>query len=209
MRRDVQLLYEVGTLRHLPRAWQQFGGVDFANVAEHSFRVAWIALILAREEGADVGRAVQMALIHDLEESRTGDRNYVSRRYSSTNEIDAVSHSVRGTSVREHVLELFQEYEERQTLTSRIVKDADNLDCDLELAERSACGYRLSEVLRRTRRAVYEQLHTETARRIFRTIEHLDPNSWHVLGPNRMNAGDWSQHKKPIQMHLFSYPDDD
>jgi putative hydrolases of HD superfamily len=77
--RDIDLLFEVGTMRHLARAWRQFGGAPFANVAEHSYRVLWIALLLARAEGADVGRVLKMALIHDLPETRTGDFNYVQR----------------------------------------------------------------------------------------------------------------------------------
>ena len=33
---DIDLIYEAGTLRHIDRAWRQFGGLPFANVAEHS-----------------------------------------------------------------------------------------------------------------------------------------------------------------------------
>ena len=66
--RDIDLLFEVGSLRHVDRTWRQFGGVPYANVAEHTLRVAFVAWSLAALEGADPGRVVQMAMIHDLPE---------------------------------------------------------------------------------------------------------------------------------------------
>jgi len=47
MKRDVEFLFEVGTLRLIDRTWRQFGGANFANVAEHTFRVMWIAALIA------------------------------------------------------------------------------------------------------------------------------------------------------------------
>ena len=52
--RDVEFLFEVGCLRHVPRTWKQFLGVDFHNLAEHHFRVMWLSLILANKENADI-----------------------------------------------------------------------------------------------------------------------------------------------------------
>jgi hypothetical protein len=48
-------------------------------------RVAWIALLLARYEGVgDPGVIVQMALVHDIAETRTSDFSYVQWLYPGT-----------------------------------------------------------------------------------------------------------------------------
>ena len=200
--RDIELLYEIGTLRHIARTWHQFGGVDFANVTEHCFRVAWLSMMLAQLEGADVGKVVQMALIHDIGETRTGDVNYMSRMYTARNEQDAMHHSVAGTCIENLVRGLWDEYEARKTLEAKIVKDADSLDCDLDLAEKRESAPMLFEALKPTRAAVYEQLHTESARRLFEAIKSSDPHSWHISGRNRLTAGDWQRFLPPLQREL-------
>src|SRR2546422_11260389 len=100
--RNVAFLFEMGTLRHVARTWRQFGGLDFANVAEHSFRVAWIAMALAAEENADIGRVAQLALLHDLPESRTGDVNYVQRMHTVRNEDSALADTLEETSIEQN-----------------------------------------------------------------------------------------------------------
>ena len=49
-KRDLELLYEMGCLRFINRAWSQFLGSKFANLAEHHFRVIWLSKILAKIE---------------------------------------------------------------------------------------------------------------------------------------------------------------
>lgn len=189
--RAVDLLFEVGTMRHISRSWSQFGGLQFANVAEHSYRVVWIALVLARDEGADIAKTLQMAMIHDLPETRTGDGNYVNREYVAYNEVGAVKDSLAGTPLESELLPLWREYKDRETLEARIVKDADTLDCDLELRELKSRGSDLPEVLQDTRMRAFEQLHTATARRLFREIEGASCHDWHKKSKNRLNNGDW------------------
>lgn len=200
--RDIELLFEIGSLRHIARTWHQFGGVMFSNVSEHCFRVAWLAMIIAQNEGADLGRVVLMALVHDMAETRTGDVNYISRMYVAQNDHDAVRHATAGTSLEAEIRHLWDEFEARETLESKIVKDADSLDCDLELAEKKEFAPGLIETLRPTREAVSEKLFTETARCIFRSIGTVNPHSWHITGRNRLTEGDWRRTLPPIQREL-------
>jgi putative hydrolase of HD superfamily len=192
LRRDTELLYELGTLRQVARAWVQFGNDQrLANVAEHSLRVIWLALTLAKHEAADAARVVQLALIHDLAETRTGDVNYVTRMYVDRDETQAMQDAVRGTSVERDVMDLWQEYQAQLTLESQIVKDADNLDCDFELMECASRGPNFKTTLHETRQRVRTQLRTETARRMFEQIYDTDPHDWHRGTKNRLTAGDW------------------
>lgn len=190
--RDVSFLYEVGTLRHLARTWRQFGGLDMSNVAEHSFRVAWIAFVLALQEEADAGRCIELALLHDLPETRTGDVNYIHRLHTVRNEDSALNDSLQGTSVEQRLRLVWQEWSQRTTLEARVVADADNLDCDFELREQEDRGSHLPRKLAATRDAVRARLHTESARRMFDEVRESDPHQWHMATRNRLTAGDWA-----------------
>jgi putative hydrolase of HD superfamily len=190
--RDVAFLYEVGSLRHVQRTWRQFGGVPYANVAEHTVRVAWIAMLIAVREGGDVARVAQLALLHDLPEVRTGDVNYLSRLYTERHETLAMADMSRDTSLEDHVAGLWRELADGATLEARITKDADALDCDLELMESDAVGTSLRRALEPTREQVAARLHTRTARLLFDQIYAADPHEWHLTARNRFTAGDWA-----------------
>lgn len=190
---DIDFLYEVGTLRHIDRAWRQFGGLPFANVAEHSYRTTIIAMLIAVREGARVDRVVQMALIHDLPESRIGDANYVQKMYRVEEVAGAMREIAEGTTLGEYIEALHEEMKRGDTLEARIVKDADNLDCDFELREMRDAGAGIAAALQPTRDVVAETLHTETARAIFEGLRSRSSHDWHLKARNRMNSGDWSK----------------
>ena len=192
MKRDVDFLYEIGCFRFIDRAWKQFFRGTLANNAEHTFRVAWIALILSRhEETADREKILKMALLHDLSESRTGDTHYISRLYTKQDVHQACVDIFHDTSLAEEMLVLQQEYEKRECLESKIVKDADTLDVDMEIAEQAALGQKLTETWTEQRRqGVYPKFYTPAAKKLFDAIYATDPSHWHLTARNRFTAGD-------------------
>jgi putative hydrolase of HD superfamily len=188
MRRDIELLYEVGSLRFLDRNWKRFLNADFSSVAEHTLRVAWIALVIAKEEGADAGKVLELALIHDLPESRTNDLDYLSSEYSTRQETEALTDISAGTVLEEDLRELWQEWKARESPESKIVKDADNLDVDMELQEQQARGMAVGTIWREQReRVFFPKLYTETARRLWKEIRESNPHDWHLNARNRFN----------------------
>ncbi len=71
--RDVEFFYEIGQLRLINRMWRRFFQSETSNVAEHTLRVIWIALAIAKKENVrDEEKIMKMALVHDIAESRTG-----------------------------------------------------------------------------------------------------------------------------------------
>jgi putative hydrolase of HD superfamily len=178
--RDVELLYELGTLRFMDRAWVQFGGPNVANVAEHAFRVAWIAQILAIREGADVGRVLQMALVHDLGKTRAGDAHWLNRSYVKRDEGKAIAAATGATTMADSGPPLWAEFKAGETLEAQIVKDADNLDVDLEFCERRE-DWPFARTNGDIRQAVYERkLQTKTAKQLWRAVQGSDPAHWYV-----------------------------
>lgn len=193
-KRDIEFLFEMGTLRFIKRAWVQFLTPDFANLAEHHYRVMWIALLIAKHEGVeDIGKVLQMALVHDIAESRAGDVHYVSRLYTERNEALGITDMLNDTAAQD-MEKIWHEYEKRGSIEAKIVKDADNLEVDLELREQAALGNTISKALKGNRARVREaKLYTDTAKQIWDGIQNADPHDWHTLGRNRLNAGDWKK----------------
>lgn len=193
--RDLEFIYEIGALRHIKRTWVHFGNPDFQNLAEHHLRVAWIALILAKmEKVKDTGKVLKLAILHDIAESRTGDADYLSRQYIKRDEELGIKDILSSTILEEEFLALFKEYEERKTPESKIVKDADVLDVDLELKEQEAKGSTLRKVWLKNRdNYALLQLSTKSAKKLWRKIQKSNPHDWHTKGRNRFNTGEWKK----------------
>jgi putative hydrolase of HD superfamily len=186
--RDLDFLYEVGCLRHMDRVWVQFQRPNVANVAEHTMRVAWIAEVLAHREGADVGRVVRMALVHDLGKSRAGDGHWINREYMKRDETKAIAATVRATVMEAATNELWTEFKTARSLEARIVKDADNLDTDIELHERQD-EWRFGKEMGSVRRRVFEQkLFTESAKQLWQQVQESDPHRWYASEFNRLGG---------------------
>lgn len=197
-KRDLELLYEIGAFRHVRRMWERFLNPDFQNNVEHSFRVAWIALVLAKQEKTgDHEKILKLALLHDLPESRCGDVDYVARQYTKRNETMAVEDIFKGTSLETEAPVLFAEYKKKESIEAKIVKDADSLDVELELQEQGARGHSIHKIWQRDRKStVYLHLNTKSAQKLWKDIYSSNPHDWHMLGRNRFNDGDWNIKKQ-------------
>lgn len=192
--RDIEFLFEVGAMRHIDRVWKQFMGPDVANCAEHIFRVAWIAFTIAKREGTgNHEKILKMAFAHDIAESRAGDVHYLSRQYTKRDEGTAIRDIFEGTVHEDEMVELIDEYEKRESIEAKIVKDADNIDVELELRELRGRGHSLGAVWMNSRtKHVYPKLYTKTARRFWKIIASAEPHNWHLnSSKNRFKSGDW------------------
>lgn len=138
-------LYEAGTLKHTRRTgWWMAGVRDPESVAEHAWRTSLIASIIAKLEGADPARAAFLAVWHDSQETRTGDVNYLGKKYSS--EADPRDVTADQTAGMPEVLastvrDLIDEYEAKETPEAVCARDADKLECMLQGIEYKAQGY--------------------------------------------------------------------
>jgi len=137
----VNFLFEVGILKKTPRSGYQFLGTGSESVADHTFRVAIVAYLLAKNEPeANMQKTILMALFHDFHEARTGDHNYVNKRYVTVHEDKAVSDLACKVPVGGEIEGLIHEFNARQTLEARLVHDADQLDFILELKRQQDLG---------------------------------------------------------------------
>jgi putative hydrolases of HD superfamily len=180
--RDIEFLFEIGTLRNMDRGWKQHLGMECASDPEHSFRVALLALMIARREGVkDEGKIMKMALVHDLAETRTSDHSYMQKVYVTADEESAAKDLFAGTILDDLRTEILKEYIERASIEAKIVKDADNLDVDLELKELEERGSKLPAKWIHTRKKIREEkLYTKTAKSFWDELQTADPSSWHL-----------------------------
>ena len=193
-KRDIEFLYEMGCLRFIPRSWRQFLLPNTSNLAEHTLRVMWIAATIAKYEKVDTGKVIKMALVHDASESRAGDAHYVSRVYTKRDEGAAIRDTLQGTALSGEFFDLWEEYEKRESIEAKIVKDADNLDIDFEIQEQISMGANLNNWIEDNRkRFLYDSLYTETAKKIFEMLYASDPRDWHAKGKNRFTEGDYGK----------------
>ncbi len=194
VKRDLEFLYEIGSLRFIQRAWKQFLGPNYANLAEHHLRVIWLALLLSKMEGkGDPYKIMKMALVHDVAESRTGDAHYISRLYIKRNEDLAIKDILKDTSLEKEFLEAWREYEDRDTVEAKIVKDADWLDIDLEIQEQKAVGRIHINDWDDNRRLIRKLLHTNSAKKLWQQIKKSNPVEWVGNARNRFVEGDLKQ----------------
>ena len=194
-KRDIEFLYEIGSLRHTQRTWVQFNNPNRANVAEHTLRVVWTAMIIAKnEKKADLNKVIKIALIHDVPESRTGDVHYLSRMYTDCNDELAINDILEKTSLETELINMWEEYEERKSIESKIVKDADNIDAELELKELLARGNSLPRKWKKFREDnVRTKMFTTTGKKLWDELQKSDPDDWHVKGKNRFTKGGWKK----------------
>ncbi|MFZ2447811.1 MAG: HD domain-containing protein [Syntrophobacteraceae bacterium] len=140
-RKIVNFFFELGMLKRTPRSGFQFLGSGRESVADHSFRVAMIGFTLARlSKDVDPFKVVCLCLFHDLPEARTGDLNYVNKRYVTVDEGGAVDDLARSLPFGDELKAFLREYRDEVTEESRLVHDADQLDLILELKEQNDLG---------------------------------------------------------------------
>lgn len=111
------------------------------SISDHMYRMAIMAILL-KEDKVDVKKCVMMALIHDLAEARVGDLTphcKVDKDEKTRRELDAIqflTYDLLGdTDASNTIFQLWFEYEERQSLESKLVKDLDCFELCLQAYE--------------------------------------------------------------------------
>lgn len=183
-RRMAHFLFEVGTMRKLPRMHRQTLLTDDTSdtIASHSYRVALIAWLLAKAEGVDPYKVVMMALLHDIAEARTGDHNWVHKRYVKVFDRE-VSEEQLGTLPWPDLKQLIDEYQARKTKEAIITKNADLLDQILLLREYEWQGNREASVWLRGKGGVrgnaqLKKLTLTRAKLLGQAIYAVPPSAW-------------------------------
>jgi len=189
MKRIANFLFEAGMLKRTPRSGFQFLGSGRESVAEHIFRTAYAGFALARLDGkADTDRVLRLCLFHDLPEARTGDLNYVNKKYVSVDEEKAVRDLAETLPFGEELAGLIREFNAGETREARLARDADQIEMILALKEYKDLGNAYAE---EWLEFAVKRLKTDAGRRLARSILRTDSSLWWFS-----DKGDWWVHAR-------------
>jgi putative hydrolase of HD superfamily len=135
LQRTVEFIFEVGSLRRVRRSHIQNLGKTEDSILDHSFRVAMIGYVLATLDGCDADKVLKMCLFHDIAESRTGDRNWIHKKFVKVDEVKAVRAQLKHVPVEKKLLALLSEYKVHKTPEAKLAKEADILEQLFQLKE--------------------------------------------------------------------------
>jgi putative hydrolase of HD superfamily len=176
MKHIANLLFEAKILKEIPRSGYHFLGSGRESVAEHSFMIGFIAFVMARmEPSVDALKLISMCLVHDLPESRTGDLNYVQKKYVHADEKKAVRDLIKDIPFGDTIRDLIEEFNEGKTMEARLARDADQLSFIIELKTLSDTGRKGPEDWLPI---VTGRLTTDTGKRIAESISRTSWDEW-------------------------------
>lgn len=134
MEKIANLLFELNMLKEIPRSGYHFLGVGKETIAEHSFMITVIGYVMAKmEPQANELKLISMCLLHDLPEARTGDMNYVQKKYVTVDEDKAIRDATKEIPFGQDMADLLFEFNQAKTLEARLAKDADQISFIIEL----------------------------------------------------------------------------
>ncbi len=177
--RIADFIYEVGSLRRLVRSHRQSLFVDDTSdtISSHSYRVTMIGWFLAKEENADPYKVVMMCLFHDLSEARTGDQNWVNKKYVKSFEDEAIKDQFAGLNHENELNKISDEYNDRKTKESILAKDADLIDQIFILREHEWSGNKEAhEWLKDSTQ--FKMLKSKTGIKIAKSAMKISPTHW-------------------------------
>jgi putative hydrolase of HD superfamily len=131
----VNFIFEASVLQNMQRSGNVFLGSGKQTVGSHIFRTILIGFLLSKLANADTGKVMQMCLFHDIEETRTGDLNYLQQKYVKSDDRKALENAVDNLPSKDDILELVNEYEALKTIEAKLAKDADTLELLFYLKE--------------------------------------------------------------------------
>lgn len=133
------ILTAAGALKRLPRAgWVRVGLPDPESVADHSFRLAILAVLFGPRLGLNTEKLLRIALLHDLAEAQVGDLtpvDQVTAEEKRTREMLAFAAIVAELPEGEGLLDLWREYEDGASAEARIAQQLDKLEMALQALE--------------------------------------------------------------------------
>lgn len=173
-------IFEAGMLKRVARSGWWAEKVKYPeSVAEHSFRTAIVAFILAKMEGMDDDGARKIctaAVFHDMHEARLGDMHKITARYIQITK--KLERKVESDQLRNAPKQLQSAISGTLGLNdeeSVILKDADYLECAFQAKEYMDIGHKGAESWIKT---IETRLKTASAKKLLAVMKKKNSNDW-------------------------------
>jgi len=181
MQNIIKYLFEAGALKYVKRSgWWIAKIKDPESVAEHTFRTAIIAFILAKLEGESdetSNKLATAAMFHDMHETRILDLNKITSRYidqkSAAKKVEENQIALLPKNIQNSLKNLIFNLNKKE-LT--ILKDADKLESALQAKEYIEVGYTDCEDWINN---VEKILKTKSAQALLQKIKTMNSKEWY------------------------------
>ncbi len=120
-------------------------------------------------------RLITMCLVHDFPEARTGDLNYVQKKYVTADENQAVKDAIEDLPFGPSLADLIGDFKEGESLEARLARDADQLALCLELKSLMDMGFKPSG---KWLSSVSNRLRTEAGKKLYESIMKTNRDAW-------------------------------
>lgn len=143
-RKVIDFLILIGRSKSILRSgWIREGIKDSESVAEHSFRLTVLTMILADQLGLDKEKLIKMAIIHDLGEVVTGDIVWsrgkfidIKKRTEKENlEKEGIEKVFKVIEKSKEYVKIFEEMIDRESQEAKIFWQLDKLEMALQALE--------------------------------------------------------------------------
>ncbi|PMD52598.1 uncharacterized protein K444DRAFT_619856 [Hyaloscypha bicolor E] len=127
--------------------WRRFGIKHGESIADHMYRMSLICMFAppSLSSKLNIPHCSKMALVHDMAEALVGDitpvdgvaKHEKNRRESTTMDYftNSLLGKVNGGITGQELKDIWQEYEDSETLESKFVHDVDKLELVLQMVE--------------------------------------------------------------------------
>jgi len=139
-------------LKKIPRqGWKNKLGISSPeSVADHSYSMSIIAMVLADLQNLDTLKVLKMALLHDLAESIIGDltSDEISKKEKEKVENETMKKILNNLpqNLAKNYLRIWYEYQEKQTDESIFVHDVDKLEMVIQAIAYSKEGSQIQKL---------------------------------------------------------------
>ena len=138
MENIIEFLEQINKLKKLKRkGWVIRCIPNPESVADHSFRVSVMALMLAKKFNLDENKCIKLSIIHDLAESIVGDitpYDNISNLDKEKLELEAMKKLTNNLD-NSDIYKIFKEYIEQKTLEAKFVYQIDKIEMLLQAYE--------------------------------------------------------------------------
>ena len=149
----LSFIEEIGILKSLPRTgWLIHGIKNGESIADHCYRMTLLSMLLADTLVAkgmklDTEKVMRLSLLHEIAEARIGDipftvLTYIPEEVKEIGERKAVTSMLeKFGSIGKWYQELWEEFEQNETIEAKLVSAADKLELMIQVLEYEKLGY--------------------------------------------------------------------
>ena len=149
----IDFIHEIDKLKLIKRKTRLFGSDQHENVAEHSWHLAVMALVLADKsnEPVDLFKVIKMLLIHDIVEIDAGDTFLFDSQkdHDNTDEEMVAAKRIFGLlpkEIADDLISIWQEFEAAETAEAKFAKAIDRFEPMLQNASNQGGTWREFDV---------------------------------------------------------------